>query len=115
MRKNPYESLKSECLEDVLPVPPHNFWKITKARDEIIIIYTSRIDTGAWVAGYDVYWKNGRNSFLGTSAANGLFRSEHDAQLYMVGFMKVYLNYFTEDTQKMILKAESDLLQIKLF
>lgn len=113
--KNPYEYLKTECLEDVLPVDAQASWSITGSRDETITIHTALLPDGAWVYGYNVYWENGRTSTLRASAENGLFKTQREAQLYAVGFMRLYLSYFIGETRKAIMHAESSLLQAQLF
>ena len=115
MSKNPYEYLKVDSLADVLPVAAQASWTITDSREETITIHTSLLPDGTWVYGYNVYWRNGRNSFQRTSAEHGRFRSQREAQLYAVGFMRLYLPYFTEETRSAIVKAESSLLQGELF
>lgn len=113
--KNPYENLKTDCLEDVRPVEAQASWTITESRDETITLHTSLLPDGAWVYGYSVYWHNGRTSTSPTSATNGLFRTQREAQLYAVGFMTLYLSYFTADTCRDIRKAEASLMQGELF
>lgn len=115
MSKNPYEYLKTECLDDVTPVEAQASWSITDSREESITIHSSLLPDGRWVYGYMVYWKNGRQSMLRTSAENGLFKTQREAQLYAVGFMKLYLSYFQPETREAIIKAESRLLQAELF
>ncbi|MEE0978646.1 MAG: hypothetical protein UH625_04475 [Muribaculaceae bacterium] len=113
--ENPYASFKTECLEDVHPVDIQSTWTITDSREESIAILTSMLPDGCWVYGYIVYWKNGRQSMLHTSAENGLFKTQREAQLYAVGFMTLYLDYFQPETREAVLKAESSLLQTSLF
>jgi len=113
--KNPYEYLKTECLDDVRPVEAQASWSITDSRDESIIILTALLPDGAWVYGYNVYWKNGRTSILRTSAENGLFKTQREAQLYAVGFMRLYLSYFVEETREAIIRTENSLMQSELF
>lgn len=115
MSRNPYEYLKTPCLDDVKPVEAQSSMTITDSRDESIIIHTAILPDGSWVYGYSVNWKNGRNSYSRTSAENGSFKSQREAQLYAVGFMKLYLSYFTEETKASINKAEYRLLQAELF
>lgn len=115
MSKNPYEYLKADCLADVLPVEAQASWTITESREETITIHTALLPDGMWVYGYNVYWRNGRNSHIGTSAEHGRFKSQREAQLYAVGFMRLYLQYFTEETRAAIVKAENSLLQGELF
>lgn len=115
MSKNPYEYLKTEYLDDVTPVEAQATWSITDSREESIAIHTSLLPDGLWVYGYMVYWKNGRQSILRTSAENGLFKTQREAQLYAVGFMKLYLLYFQPETREAIIRAESSLIQTQLF
>ena len=115
MSKNPYEYLKTPCLADVKPVEAQATLTITDSRDETISIHTSLLPDGSWVYGYAVYWKNGRISTLRTSAENGTFKNQREAQLYAVGFMRLYLSYFQPETREAIAKAERSLLQATLF
>lgn len=115
MSRNPYEYLKTECLGDVIPVDAQASWSITDSRDETITIHTALLPDGAWTYGYNVHWKNGRTSALQTSAANGLFKTQREAQLYAVGFMRLYLTYFIKGTREAIIRAEGSLLQAQLF
>ncbi len=115
MCKNPYESLKTPCLDDVKPVPAQSSMTVTSVRDETIIIHTALLPDGSWVYGYAVYWKNGRRSYNPTSAENGSFKSQREAQLYAIGFMSLYLPFFTEESRQAIRKAEKHLVQSELF
>ncbi|MFG6385466.1 MAG: hypothetical protein K1V80_03170 [Muribaculaceae bacterium] len=115
MSKNPYEYLKTDCLEDVAPVESQSTWQVTDSNDESIFIHTSQLPDGHWVYGYMVYWKNGRQSMLRTSAENGLFNSQRESQLYAIGFMRLYLSYFQAETRDAITRAESRLIQAELF
>jgi len=115
MSKNPYEYLKTPCLADGKPVEVQSSMTITDSREESITIHTTQLPDGAWTYGYNVHWKNGRTSALQTSAGNGLFKTRREAQLYAVGFMRLYLTYFHPDTREAIVKAESSLMQAALF
>lgn len=113
--KNPYGYLKTECLADVEPVDAQSAWTVTDSREEQVIITTSLLPDGSWVYGYTVYWKNGRISTSRTTAQNGMFRTQREAKLYAIGFMLMFLEYFTEDTRAALLRGESTLLQASLF
>lgn len=113
--RNRYGYLKSDCLSDTAPVDAQSSWSLTDTRDEQITILTSLLPDGSWVYGYNVYWKNGRVSTSPTSAHNGLFHSQREAQLYAVGFMLIYLDYFTDSTKAALHRAERTLIQSTLF
>lgn len=115
MNKNPYEYLKTPCLDDARPVEAETSMSITDSREETIVILTATLPNGSWVYGYSVNWKNGRNSYSQPTAEHGLFNSQREAQLYAVGFMGLYLSYFTEETRSAIRKAENSLIQSELF
>lgn len=115
MSKNPYEYLKTPCLADVEPVDAQSTMSVTDSREESVIIHTTLLPDGSWVYGYSVMWKNGRTSNCRPSAENGLFKSQREAQLYAVGFMLLYLSYFTEETRSSLMKAEASLIQAELF
>ena len=113
--RNRYEYLKIDCLEDVEPVEATASWSVTDARHETITITTALLPDGSWVYGYIVLWANGGASRQLPSAARGKFRSQRDAKLHAIGFMKIYLSYFTQDTCEALRKAEAQLLQGQLF
>lgn len=113
--KNPYEYLKIDCLADVEPVDAQSTWSVTDSREEQVMITTSLLPDGSWVYGYTVYWKNGRISTCRTTAQNGKFRTQREAQLYTIGFMLMFLEYFTEDTRTALRRGENSLLQASLF
>lgn len=113
--KNRYESLKIDCLADVEPVDVQSSWYVADSRDEQIAILTSLLPDGSWVYGYTVYWKNGRVSTCRTTAKNGLFQTQREAQLYAIGFMLMFLEYFTEETRAALRRGEDSLLQASLF
>lgn len=114
-RRNRYGHLRIDFLDDAAPIEIQHTWTLTESREERISIYTSELPDNHWVYGYMVYWKNGRVSNSRPSAENGLFRSQRDAKLFAVGFMLMYLEYFTPETQSSLLSAESSLLQASLF
>ena len=113
--KNPYEYLKVDCLADVEPVEPQSTWIITDSDNERITIYTSQLDSGYWVYGYMVNWARNRISTQTPTASLGLFNSQREAKLYAVGFFKLYLDYFLDETKESIRLAETSLLQASLF
>jgi len=113
--RNRYENLRIDCLADVDPVAVQHSLTLTDSRDEQITINTSCLPDGLWVYGYLVYWHNGRVSTSNPSAGNGLFRSQREAQLHAVGFMQLYLRFFTEQTREALHRAENKLIQTSLF
>lgn len=113
--KNPYESLKIDCLADVEPVEAESCWTVTDDNTESVKILTSLLPDGAWVYGYSVYWANGSSSIRQPTAANGRFRSQRDAQLYALGFMLAFARYFTDNSRAALRSAEASLSQTELF
>ncbi len=113
--KNPYEYLKIDCLEDVDPVEAQSTWCVTEGRNETVTIFSSPLPDGYWVYGYFVHWANGRTSVRQPTAALGRFLSQREAKLYAIGFMTLYMEYFLEDTQAAIRRAEASLMQAELF
>lgn len=113
--KNPYESLKLDCLENAEPVDAQSTWTLTESRDEVVTIFTSLMASGRWVFGYLVNWANGRTSVMQPSPALGLFSSQREAKLYAVGFMLIYLSFFTMETRTCLHRAEASLIQSELF
>ncbi len=113
--QNQYDYLKSDCIDGVEPVEATASWTITDSRDETITITTAILPDGAWVYGYVVYWGKGGTSMKLPSAELGKFRTQRDAKLHALGFIKIYLSYFMPDTRESIRIAESSLLQGDLF
>lgn len=114
-QQNPYDSLKIDCLEDVEPVEATASWTITDSGTETIIITNALLPDGLWVYGYIVYWGKGGISTKGPTAELGKFRTQRDAKLHAIGFMKMYLSYFIQDTRDALRLAETSLLQGQLF
>lgn len=114
-QQNQYDHLKIDCLEDVAPVEATAFWTVTDSRSETIIITNALLPDGRWVYGYIVHWAKGGTSSKMPTAELGKFRTQRDAKLHAIGFMKLYLSYFIQDTRDAIRVAEKDLLQGHLF
>ena len=113
--ENKYESLKTECLEDVEPVEATSSWTITDSWRETITITNALLPDGSWVYGYIVCWAKGGISSKSPTAELGLFRSQREAKLHAIGFMLMYLAHFLPETQAALLSAESSLFQAQLF
>lgn len=115
--KNPYEYLKQEFLGEVSPVeqPDAKACTIIGSDGESITLLTGQLRSGEYVYGYDVRWANGRRSSLPVEPHDGVFRSEREALLYIVGFMLSFAEYFNEGTRNSLRDKEKQLLQIPLF
>ncbi len=113
--QNQYDCLKIDCLEDVEPVEATAFWNVTDSRKETITITSALLPDGFWVYGYIVYWNKGGTSSKRPTAENGKFRTQREAKLHAIGFMKMYLSYFIQDTRDALRIAETNLLQGQLF
>lgn len=113
--RNCYESLRIDCVSDMEPVEAQSTWRVTERRDENITIFSSLLSNGLWVYGYMVNWANGRTSIRKPTAELGLFRTQREAKLYAIGFMKLYLSYFIQETCDALRLAETSLLQGQLF
>lgn len=113
--QNQYDYLKIDCFEDVKPVEATSFWTVTDSRRETITITTAVLPEGLWVYGYTVCWAKGGTSAMQPTPENGKFRSQREAKLHAIGFMKIYLSYFLPETQDSILSAEKNVLQARLF
>lgn len=113
--RNQYDYLKIDCLEDVKPVEATATWTITDSQSERITITSALLPDGYWVYGYSVYWAKGGTSVKGPTAELGKFRTQREAKLHAVGFMKIYINFFLPDTRDALRIAESSLLQDHLF
>lgn len=114
-RQNQYDYLKIDCLEDVEPVEATSSWTITDSRTETITITNALLPDGFWVYGYIVYWGKGGTSAKRPTAELGKFRTQREAKLHAIGFMKLYLSYFIQDTRDALRLAETSLLQGQLF
>lgn len=88
--------------------------RITSNDDEIIDIYYAEAAPGKWCHGYRVYWANGRQSYLTPSPANGWFASAREAQLYVLGFMNNYRQFFLPVSQSALTLAMNKLLQTSI-
>lgn len=113
--RNPYDYLRIDCLEDVEPVEATASWTITDSSAETIIITNALLPDGTWVYGYTVYWHKGGTSTKRPTAQLGKFRTQREARLYAVGFMMLYLPYFTQETRDALHMAEASLIQGQLF
>lgn len=114
-QQNQYDYLKIDCLDDIEPVEAIASWTITDSRDETVTITNAVLPDGHWVYGYNVYWANGRMSATGPTAKFGKFRSQREARLHAIGFMKMFLPHFIQDTRNALRHAENTLLQGELF
>lgn len=110
-----FDYLRHEEYPDAPPVDVYNSERISEGRDETISILTAEVSPGKWVAGYSVFWLNGRRSFLAPSLANGWFENQRAAKLYYLVFMRGYLSFFTQDNQSAILNAINKYQQASLF
>lgn len=112
---NPYDYLRVDRPGVDEPVDATSAWTITESREETVTITNAVLPDGFWVYGYNVYLANGKSSVRQPSAGRGCFRSQRDAKLHAVGFMKNNLSFFIPETQNAIRRAESSLLQAQLF
>ena len=112
---NQYDFLKIDCLDDVDPVEATASWTVTDSRDEIVTITSAPLPDGSWGYGYVVHWLKGDLSAKGPTPELGKFRTQREAKLHAVGFLKMYLPYFTPDTREALRRAETSLLQSQLF
>lgn len=107
--KNPYEHLKTPYLDDAPDIVPTSQITVSSHPAETIIIYTALHDD-CWSYGYQVYWACGQVSTRQPSKSLGLFRSESDARLHCIGFMKAYQSHFRPETFENLRSAESRFL-----
>ena len=114
-QQNPYDHLRISGPENIAPVEATACWTVTESRSETISITTALLPDGGWVYGYIVYWAKGGTSTKLPSAERGKFRTQREAKLHAIGFMKTYLPYFTQDTRDDLRSAEASLLQANLF
>ncbi len=107
---NPYESLKIPYLDDSAEYQPLSETRISASSHESIFIFTAQAD-GYWIYGYQVYWANGQTSLRKPSKTFGLFKSERDARLHCIGFMKAYIDHFLPETAVNLRTAERQYLK----
>ena len=113
--RNQYDYLKVDCLEDVEPVEATASWTITDSRTEQITITSAVLPDGYWVYGYTVYWHKGGTSTKSPTAELGKFRTQRESRLHAIGFMKLYFQYFIQETRNALHMAEASLIQGQLF
>ena len=110
-----FEHLRHEEYPDAAPVTTYSSENISPDRTETIHIHYAEAKPGKWVGGYSVFWKNGRQSLMIPSLADGWFSSSREAKLFYLGFMLNYLEFFTEDNQFAIKEAVNKYSQSTLF
>lgn len=103
--ENPYEYLKLDEICGCGQVPTQFILTVGNTEHETIRIHTSQLPNGRWCYGYSVYWKNGRQSILEPDPSLGLFFTRREAHLYALGFMSLYADFFTEDSNHAIRSA----------
>lgn len=113
--KNKYEYLATDSLGEYGPLEPEETWTAAASSTERISITLARTPGGAWVYGYIVCWARGGTSALKPGEGPGVFRTAREAKLHAVGFMLVYLEHFTEETQDALRAAEKSLVLLQLF
>lgn len=119
--KNKYENLKimdppeAESLPRVVQSTMTPLTVSTDKEETIVILTTRRMDY-SYVAGYNVYWKRGKQSTKVPSNKDGFhFRTTREARLYAIGFLLRYLEHFTPENQEAIKRAETEISQGTLF
>lgn len=113
---NPFENLRHEEYPDAVPETQFSTYCVSDHPAEQISILLAEPLPGRWVAGYSVYWANGRrHSYLEPSLSNGWFSSRRNAILFYLGFMKGYLRHFIQPNQLAIEHAISRNSQTSIF
>ena len=112
---NKYDYLRLDRVDESSPVEATASWTLTNDRHETVTITTAVLPDGAWVYGYNVLWARGGNSFRHPSADSGVFRTQREAYLHAIGFMRVYSKYFLPATQNALVAAELKIIQPELF
>ena len=102
---HPYAYLNLGPVEGAGDVLPENEYTISKHPAETIRIFTAHFGS-YFIYGYQVVWRDGRNSFRNPSPAIGRFRTENDAILHCIGYFKHYREYFHPDAVSNLLAAE---------
>ncbi|MCM1310855.1 MAG: hypothetical protein NC301_07520 [Bacteroides sp.] len=113
--RNPYEYLAVSYLDDCPPLEAQSVYYITADPGETITIFTAQMRLGMYAYGYEVTWANGRKSYKSVAPDGRVFRSEREARLYAVGFMRLYESAFLPDTRRALIEAEHQLSQATLF
>lgn len=112
---NPYENLRHEEYPDAQPCREFNILTISDCRVEVAKILTAEAEPGKWVAGYQFYWADGRQSYEAPSLQRGWFDSEREARLFILGMYKLYLHLFMPETAKAVRAYEKEYSQNTLF
>lgn len=107
MGENKYEGLKlPQSYPDAPDLLADKEVPLSKHPAETVTILLA-VQCGRWAWGYRVCWANGRSSYRNPTFALGIFRSEHDALMYGIGYMEGYAPYFQPETVINIKAAES--------
>lgn len=111
---NPYDYLRSSYKGEANEVPDPSRLRIS-GEHETIDILSSQIEPGVFVSGFIVYWADGRISQKIPSTAYGVFPSERESRLWVIGYMLTYKQHFTDDVVSQLRQQERILAQQVLF
>lgn len=115
---NPFEHLKIEApaMEIVDPWPEigqHSI-TITTNKEETATILTKQVGQ-FWCGGFTFYWHHNNVSYKMPDPANGIFRTEREAQLYYIAYLSLFMDYYLDDTKEAINNALNEYSQQNLF
>lgn len=110
---NPYDYLRSTYKGEIHEAYVHERLRISGR--ETIDVLSSQIEPGVFVAGFIVYWSDDRVSQRIPSTAYGVFPSEREARLWVIGYMLSFEQHFSGDTVSQLRQQENVLAQQVLF
>lgn len=105
MQKNKYESYKLGVCDSAPDLSADKEVPLSKHPAEIVTVLIAG-SGGQYAWGYRVCWADGRTSYRNPSFSLGIFRDEHDALLYGIGYMLSFEAYFQQETVSNIRAAE---------
>ena len=112
--KNPFETLRIPGVRGSVATNFNVQTVLERGAQEVLQIRTARICDDAWAFGF--YLKSGditRQMLPGEGS--GWFKSEDDAKLYALGYIRYGNIYITSDMKMCIDVAISDIQNVSLF
>lgn len=115
VQRNPYEHLRHQ--ENIWPCTAQHYEhvKVADFSPEHIDMYTAEIDPGKFSYGYMIGFKDGRQASKMPGDLSGWFSSRKDAELYFLGYIIRYKEYFSDEAIRAVKKLIVERIQINLF
>lgn len=115
IRRNAYEHLRMPEVAAVVNKEITQSITIYDSSTESVQLYISEISPGKWSLGYWILFENGKTADKMPGDLVGWFKTAQDAQLYFLGYMNQYREYFSEDCIYEVKKQILSLIQQTLF